>query len=167
MGEPLSNYEAVRTAVSMMTDPRLFGLSRRHVTVSTVGVVPRIRDMARDMPVGDERRAPGERGAWRRDRQARCAAACRASGRGGFARCPASSARCTWVAGPSEFAPSPFFAAPAAAGSPFAVPRVSVSRCRCTRQTRSCGAPSFPARALTPWAGQWVARGTNRGPCTR
>jgi hypothetical protein len=52
MGEPLSNYEAVRSAVAMMTDPRLFGLSRRHVTVSTVGVVPRIRDMARDMPVG-------------------------------------------------------------------------------------------------------------------
>lgn len=51
MGEPLSNYEAVRAAVAMMTDPRLFGLARRHVTVSTVGVVPRIRDMARDLPV--------------------------------------------------------------------------------------------------------------------
>lgn len=26
MGEPLNNYEAVRAAVSMMTDPRYFGL---------------------------------------------------------------------------------------------------------------------------------------------
>jgi hypothetical protein len=51
MGEPLSNYEAVVGAVQMMTDPRLFGLSRRHVTVSTVGVVPRIREMAKDLPV--------------------------------------------------------------------------------------------------------------------
>jgi adenine C2-methylase RlmN of 23S rRNA A2503 and tRNA A37 len=51
MGEPLSNYEAVRSAVQMMTDPRYFGLGRRHVTVSTVGVVPRILQMATDMPV--------------------------------------------------------------------------------------------------------------------
>ncbi|GBF88258.1 dual-specificity RNA methyltransferase [Raphidocelis subcapitata] len=50
MGEPLANYEAVRCAVGLMTDPRLFALARRHVTVSTVGVVPRLRDMARDMP---------------------------------------------------------------------------------------------------------------------
>jgi adenine C2-methylase RlmN of 23S rRNA A2503 and tRNA A37 len=53
MGEPLSNYEAVRSAVSMMTDPRYFALGRRHVTVSTVGVVPRILQMAADMPVSD------------------------------------------------------------------------------------------------------------------
>jgi hypothetical protein len=51
MGEPLSNYDAVCAAVQMMTDPRLFGLSRRHVTVSTVGVAPKIREMAKDLPV--------------------------------------------------------------------------------------------------------------------
>lgn len=50
MGEPLSNWEPVRAAVGMMTDPRLFGLSRRHVTVSTVGVIPRIRAMAVELP---------------------------------------------------------------------------------------------------------------------
>ncbi len=51
MGEPLNNYEAVRCAVSMMTDSHFFGLRRRHVTVSTVGVIPRIKQLAQDLPV--------------------------------------------------------------------------------------------------------------------
>lgn len=51
MGEPLSNYEAVKAAVSMMADSRLFGISKRHITVSTVGVIPRIKQMATDMQV--------------------------------------------------------------------------------------------------------------------
>ncbi|GLC58406.1 hypothetical protein PLESTB_001355300 [Pleodorina starrii] len=50
MGEPLNNYEAVRSAVSMMTDSRYFGLRRRHVTVSTVGVIPRIKQLAEELP---------------------------------------------------------------------------------------------------------------------
>eukprot|EP00884_Botryococcus_braunii_P021041 jgi/Botrbrau1/7620/Bobra.0159s0069.1 len=50
MGEPLSNYEAVRAAVLAMTNPERFGLGRAHVTVSTVGVVPRIRQLAADLP---------------------------------------------------------------------------------------------------------------------
>jgi hypothetical protein len=52
MGEPLSNYEAVKAAVGMMGDPRLFGIGARHITVSTVGVIPRIKQMAADLPVG-------------------------------------------------------------------------------------------------------------------
>ena len=44
-GEPLNNYVAVRGAVSMLTDGRFFGLKRQKVTVSTVGVVPRIRQV--------------------------------------------------------------------------------------------------------------------------
>lgn len=51
MGEPLSNYEAVKAAVTMMADSRLFGISKRHITVSTVGVIPRIKQMAIDMKV--------------------------------------------------------------------------------------------------------------------
>ena len=43
MGEPLNNYEAVRTAVGLMVDSRLFALRRSKVTVSTVGIVPRIQ----------------------------------------------------------------------------------------------------------------------------
>lgn len=50
MGEPLNNYEAVRTAVRLMTDPSSFALRRRKVTVSTVGVIPRMLQMADDMP---------------------------------------------------------------------------------------------------------------------
>eukprot|EP00198_Chlamydomonas_reinhardtii_P000691 XP_001690026.1 predicted protein [Chlamydomonas reinhardtii] len=50
MGEPLNNYEAVRGAVAMMTDSKYFGLRRRHVTVSTVGVIPRIKQLAEDLP---------------------------------------------------------------------------------------------------------------------
>jgi 23S rRNA (adenine(2503)-C(2))-methyltransferase len=50
MGEPLNNYNAVRPAVSMMTDGRYFGLRRSAVTVSTVGVIPRILQLADDLP---------------------------------------------------------------------------------------------------------------------
>lgn len=51
MGEPLHNYEPVRAAVRLMTDSRTFALSRKHVTISTVGVVPRIKQLATDLPV--------------------------------------------------------------------------------------------------------------------
>lgn len=44
-GEPLNNYEAVRAAVSMLTDGRTFGFRRQKVTISTVGVVPRIQQV--------------------------------------------------------------------------------------------------------------------------
>ncbi|MEK7271011.1 MAG: 23S rRNA (adenine(2503)-C(2))-methyltransferase RlmN [Planctomycetota bacterium] len=40
MGEPMDNPEAVRAAVSSLTDPRRFGFSKRRVTVSTIGPTP-------------------------------------------------------------------------------------------------------------------------------
>ena len=43
MGEPLNNYEAVRSAVAVMVDSRFFSLRRSKVTVSTVGIIPRIQ----------------------------------------------------------------------------------------------------------------------------
>ncbi|WGL53727.1 23S rRNA (adenine(2503)-C(2))-methyltransferase RlmN [Nocardioides sp. BP30] len=48
MGEPLANYRAVMGAVRRLTDPAPegLGLSARHVTVSTVGLVPRIKQLA-------------------------------------------------------------------------------------------------------------------------
>ena len=48
MGEPLANYKATVAAVRRLTDPAPagLGLSARHVTVSTVGLVPRIRQLA-------------------------------------------------------------------------------------------------------------------------
>jgi 23S rRNA (adenine2503-C2)-methyltransferase len=42
MGEPLHNYDAVMQAVALLNDPQGFGLGHRHITISTVGVVPRI-----------------------------------------------------------------------------------------------------------------------------
>ncbi|MBM7519593.1 23S rRNA (adenine(2503)-C(2))-methyltransferase RlmN [Nocardioides nitrophenolicus] len=48
MGEPLANYKATLGAVRRLTEPAPsgLGLSARHVTVSTVGLVPRIRQLA-------------------------------------------------------------------------------------------------------------------------
>jgi 23S rRNA (adenine2503-C2)-methyltransferase len=54
MGEPLANYRAVVAAVRRLTEPAPAGLgmSARGITVSTVGLVPRIRDLAREgLPV--------------------------------------------------------------------------------------------------------------------
>jgi 23S rRNA (adenine2503-C2)-methyltransferase len=47
MGEPLANYRAVIGAVRRLTDPAPdgLGMSARGVTVSTVGLVPRIRQL--------------------------------------------------------------------------------------------------------------------------
>lgn len=47
MGEPLSNYDNVVTAMRTMLDDFGFGLSKRRVTLSTSGIVPRI-DKLRD-----------------------------------------------------------------------------------------------------------------------
>jgi hypothetical protein len=77
MGEPLNNYEAVKVAVSLMTDPRAFGLRRRKVTVSTVGVIPRMLQMVDDMP--------GVRWGWRRHRCRAHAASCWLAGMAGSA----------------------------------------------------------------------------------
>ncbi|MFZ2012333.1 MAG: 23S rRNA (adenine(2503)-C(2))-methyltransferase RlmN [Nocardioides sp.] len=50
MGEPLANYKAVIGAVRRLTDPAPSGLgmSARGVTVSTVGLVPRMRQLAEE-----------------------------------------------------------------------------------------------------------------------
>lgn len=51
MGEPFHNYENVVKAVSLMILDKGLGLSRRKVTVSTVGLVPQIEAFAVDSPV--------------------------------------------------------------------------------------------------------------------
>lgn len=48
MGEPLHNYDATARALRMLTNPNGIGLSRRRVTVSTVGLVPQIERLGRD-----------------------------------------------------------------------------------------------------------------------
>ncbi len=42
MGEPFHNYAAVLDAVRLLNDPHGFGLGHRHITISTVGLVPEI-----------------------------------------------------------------------------------------------------------------------------
>lgn len=42
MGEPFHNYDAVMGAVTLLNDSRGFGLGHRHITISTVGLVPGI-----------------------------------------------------------------------------------------------------------------------------
>ena len=54
MGEPLANYGAVLGALHRMTDPAPdgLGISARHITVSTVGLVPAIRQLSTEgLPV--------------------------------------------------------------------------------------------------------------------
>ena len=54
MGEPLANYKAVIAALHRLIDPSPegFGMSARHITVSTVGLVPAIDKLAREgLPV--------------------------------------------------------------------------------------------------------------------
>jgi 23S rRNA (adenine2503-C2)-methyltransferase len=51
MGEPLANYDATWAAVTRLHDD--IGLSARHITISTVGIVPGIHRLAREsLPVG-------------------------------------------------------------------------------------------------------------------
>ena len=46
MGEPLHNYDATLAAINRLTDQTALGIGQRHVTVSTVGLVPAIRRFA-------------------------------------------------------------------------------------------------------------------------
>ncbi|WP_397547384.1 23S rRNA (adenine(2503)-C(2))-methyltransferase RlmN [Rhodothermus marinus] len=48
MGEPLLNYDAVLRSVALLTDRDGLGLSPRRITVSTVGLARRIRQLADD-----------------------------------------------------------------------------------------------------------------------
>ena len=44
MGEPLLNFRAVMRATRLLADPRGVGIPQRRITVSTAGVVPKIRE---------------------------------------------------------------------------------------------------------------------------
>ena len=51
MGEPLANYEAVIKAIRIMIDPNGMAFSHRRITLSTAGLVPRLRQLGTDSPV--------------------------------------------------------------------------------------------------------------------
>jgi 23S rRNA (adenine2503-C2)-methyltransferase len=47
MGEPLLNWPAVDTSLSILNRPEGFEIGARHITVSTVGILPGMRELAR------------------------------------------------------------------------------------------------------------------------
>jgi len=47
MGEPLLNWPAVSTALTILNHPDGLAIGARHITVSTVGIVPAMRDLAK------------------------------------------------------------------------------------------------------------------------
>ena len=51
MGEPLLNLDAVVEAIRLLIDPKAFAIAPRRVTVSTVGVVPKIGELLARVPV--------------------------------------------------------------------------------------------------------------------
>ncbi len=46
MGEPLHNWSAVDTALTILNAPEGLGIGARHITVSTVGIVPALHKLA-------------------------------------------------------------------------------------------------------------------------
>lgn len=42
MGEPLMNWKAVAPSLTLLNDPRALGIGARHITISTVGILPGI-----------------------------------------------------------------------------------------------------------------------------
>ena len=48
MGEPLANYDNTLEAVRRLNDPQGVGIGARHMTISTVGLVPQILKLARE-----------------------------------------------------------------------------------------------------------------------
>jgi len=46
MGEPLNNFDNVTQAIRVLSDQRGFNIAKRHITVSTVGIIDGIRKLA-------------------------------------------------------------------------------------------------------------------------
>jgi 23S rRNA (adenine2503-C2)-methyltransferase len=52
MGEPLANYAAVLQAIRVLHDPQCLNMSARRITISTVGVPAKMRQLAHeDLPI--------------------------------------------------------------------------------------------------------------------
>lgn len=50
LGEPLHNYDNVVDACRLLANKRVWDLCRGRITISTIGVTPRIYDLTRDLP---------------------------------------------------------------------------------------------------------------------
>ncbi|MEM5788952.1 MAG: 23S rRNA (adenine(2503)-C(2))-methyltransferase RlmN [Syntrophobacteraceae bacterium] len=51
MGEPLANYDPVLKSIQLAIDQNGLAFSHRRVTLSTAGIVPRLRQLGQDSPV--------------------------------------------------------------------------------------------------------------------
>ena len=49
-GEPFLNYDHLKRFIYLLSDERGMNIGRRHITVSTCGIIPRFHDAARDFP---------------------------------------------------------------------------------------------------------------------
>ena len=47
MGEPLHNWDSVDVALTQLNSPKAFGIGARHITVSTIGLLPQLAKFAR------------------------------------------------------------------------------------------------------------------------
>lgn len=50
MGEPFANPDNVFDALRVLTSPDLFGMSPRRISISTVGIIPRIHRLTKEFP---------------------------------------------------------------------------------------------------------------------
>ncbi len=50
MGEPLLNYHQVKEALNWLHDSQAFALGWRHISLSTCGIAPKLKDLAKDFP---------------------------------------------------------------------------------------------------------------------
>lgn len=50
MGEPFANYENLKICLQVLINPAALHFGSRHITVSTIGIIPRIMDFANDFP---------------------------------------------------------------------------------------------------------------------
>ena len=48
MGEPLANYERVIEAIKILNDQKGLNIGARNITVSTVGLLPKIQELAKE-----------------------------------------------------------------------------------------------------------------------
>ncbi|HNX10900.1 MAG TPA: 23S rRNA (adenine(2503)-C(2))-methyltransferase RlmN [bacterium] len=48
MGEPFLNYDAVMKAVDILNDPDFFNIGARQISISTVGIIPGIKQLAKE-----------------------------------------------------------------------------------------------------------------------
>ncbi|MBF0490443.1 MAG: 23S rRNA (adenine(2503)-C(2))-methyltransferase RlmN [Candidatus Omnitrophica bacterium] len=46
-GEPLDNFDNLFKAIRIINDPKGIGIGARHITISTVGLVPKIKELAK------------------------------------------------------------------------------------------------------------------------